>query len=247
MDQDGLSSDPLHSERRHGLFVVAGTGVGMSVCFDRVKPLVDETVRRLATKAFRDDPIAGSRYSRATSIVSSAYKRHGTILEAAIFERLRDNNRLSVWTDPHFSVSAAADALVHSSTRSDSLRSQLPYGEAKRTLQVDIAVYDNSSRSMRTYEVKRGNGEHDAGKVRSIMRDLICTHVLLKSYGESRGHSVNHAEAKIIYYYGVRSVPAPLSLVREELDEHFEYPVVEAVEQVNTYFKERLHALLESA
>jgi hypothetical protein len=35
-------------------------------CFDRVKPLVDETVRRLAVKAFRDDPIAGTRYARAT-------------------------------------------------------------------------------------------------------------------------------------------------------------------------------------
>ena len=57
----------------------------MSVCFDRVKPLVDETVRRLAIKAFRSDPIAGSKYARATSIVSSAYKRHGKILEAAIF------------------------------------------------------------------------------------------------------------------------------------------------------------------
>jgi len=35
-------------------------------CFDRVKPLVGETVRRLAVKAFRDDPIAGNRYARAT-------------------------------------------------------------------------------------------------------------------------------------------------------------------------------------
>ena len=77
-------------------------GVGQSACFDRVKPLVDETVRRLAVKAFRDDPIAGKHYARVTSIVSSAYKRHGKILEAAICERLRDNNRLSVWSDPSF-------------------------------------------------------------------------------------------------------------------------------------------------
>jgi hypothetical protein len=219
----------------------------VSVCFDRVKPLVDETVRRLAVKAFRNDPIAGTRYARATSIVSSAYKRHGKILEAAIFERLRDNNRLSVWTDPAYAVSAAADALVHSSSRADCLRSQLPYGETKRTLQVDVIVYDNLNRSLRTYEVKRGNGEHDSGKVRSIIRDLLCTHVLLKSYGVGRGHLVDHSEAKIIYYYGVRSVPAPISLVREELDEHFEYPIVEAVEQVNSYFRDRLHELLEAA
>ena len=218
----------------------------MSVCFDRVKPLVDETVRRLAIKAFRDDPIAGRKYARATSIVSSAYKRHGKILEAAIFERLRDNNRLSVWSDPAFAISAAAEGLVHNSSRADGFRSQLPYGDTARTVQVDIVVYDNLNRSLRTYEVKRGNGEHDAGKVRSIMRDLICTHVLLKSYGGGRGHEVDHSEAKIIYYYGVRSIPPPISLVREDLDEHFDYPVVEAVEQVNAYFRDRVHALLEA-
>src|SRR5262245_61163197 len=216
-------------------------------CFDRVKPLVDATVKRLAGKKFRGDPIAGDQYARATSIVSSAYKRHGKILETAIFERLRDNNRFSVWTDRLYAVSVAADALYQSSSREDCLRSQLPYGEAKRTLQVDIIVYNSLNRSLRTYEVKRGNGEHDAGKVRSIIRDLICTHVLLKSYGQRRGHDIDHAEAKIIYYYGVRSVPAPLSLVREELDEHFEYPVVDAVEQVNAYFRDRLHDLLEAS
>ena len=85
-----------------------------------------------------------------------------------------------------FAVSNAADGLVHTSTRADCFASQLPYGESKRTLQVDIVVYDNLDRSLRTYEVKRGNGEHDAGKVRSIMRDLICTHVLLKSYAGAR-------------------------------------------------------------
>jgi hypothetical protein len=216
------------------------------VCFDRVRPLVDETVRR-AVNAFRSDPIAGDKYARATSIVSSAYKRHGKMLEAALFERLCDNNRLSVWTDPTYAVSAAADALYQSASRADCLKAQLAYGEVKRTLQIDIVVFDTLLRSLRTYEVKRGNGEHDAGKIRSILRDLICTHVLLKSYGEARGHDVDHAEAKIIYYYGVRSIPAPLSLVREELDAHFEYPVVEAVEQVNSYFRDRLHELLEAA
>ena len=152
----------------------------MSGCFERVKPLVDETVRRLAVKSFRDDPIAGTRFARATSIVSSAYKRHGRILEAALYEQLRENNRLSVWSHQAFAISGAAEGLVHSSSLMDSLRSRLPYGEAKRTVQVDILVYDNANSSLRSYEVKRGNGDHDAGKVRSIMRDLVCTHVLRK-------------------------------------------------------------------
>jgi hypothetical protein len=42
---------------------------------------VDDTIRALANVRFVEDPVAGVRYSRATSIVSSAYKRHGRILE----------------------------------------------------------------------------------------------------------------------------------------------------------------------
>jgi len=69
--------------------------IDVSECFDRVKPLVDETVRRLAVKAFRDDPIAGGRYARATSIVSSAYKRHGKILEVIFAQIGKDGKLLS--------------------------------------------------------------------------------------------------------------------------------------------------------
>ena len=44
---------------------------------ERVTPVVDETIQALGKKLFVVDPIAGVRYSRATSIVSSAYKRTG--------------------------------------------------------------------------------------------------------------------------------------------------------------------------
>src|SRR5262245_53378861 len=54
------------------------------------------------------------KYSRATSIVSSAYKRHGRILETALRESLRESNRHKVWQEDAFKVSRAADALVGS-------------------------------------------------------------------------------------------------------------------------------------
>lgn len=82
--------------------------------FERVAPVVDETIAALARTAFVEDPIAGSKYSRATSIISSAYKRHGRILEAAIRESLRESNRHRVWQEDRFRVSLAADALVGS-------------------------------------------------------------------------------------------------------------------------------------
>jgi hypothetical protein len=38
-----------------------------------------------------------------------------------------------------------------------------------------------ADQTIRAYEVKRGNGQFDAGKIRSIKRDLMCVQVLLKS------------------------------------------------------------------
>ncbi len=74
----------------------------------------------------------------------------------------------------------------------------------------------------------------------------MCIQVLLKSYAETAKVAPVAAEARIIFYYGVRSIPRPWSLVREDLDEHFGFPIVEKVEKANGYFRERLHQLLET-
>jgi hypothetical protein len=66
---------------------------------ERVCPVVDETIRALSKCKFIEDPVAGVRYSRATSIISSAYKRHGRILETALRESLRESNRHKVWQE----------------------------------------------------------------------------------------------------------------------------------------------------
>jgi hypothetical protein len=75
----------------------------------------------------------------------------------------------------------------------------------------------------------------------------MCVQVLLKSYGETANVVPVAAEAKIIFYYGMRSIPRPWSLVRDDLDGHFGFPIVEKIEQANGYFRERLHELLETA
>src|SRR5829696_24132 len=106
---------------------------------ERIAPVVDSTIGTLARTAFTQDPIAGTKYSRATSIISSAYKRHGRILEAAIREGLRDSNRHQVWKEDNFKVSRAADALASSQSPDECARSSLPYGEALRTLQIEQA------------------------------------------------------------------------------------------------------------
>jgi hypothetical protein len=214
---------------------------------DRVVPVVDETIRALSQVRFVEDPIAGVRYSRATSIVSSAYKRHGRILEYALRESLRESNRHKVWNDEKFRISREADALASTQDMHACTQTTLPYGDSVRTLQVDMIAFDNSDQSLRAYEIKRGNGQFDAGKIRSISRDLKCVQVLLKNYGEFSQFKPTKAESKIIFYYGVRSIPRPWSLVKSELDEHFGFPVAERIEQANDYFRTRLHALLDTA
>lgn len=135
------------------------------------------------------------KYSRATSIVSSAYKRHKRILETALRESLRESNRHKVWQDDAFRVSRAADALVGSQTEEACRQTTLPYGDCVRTIQVDIVAFDSADQTVRAYEVKRGNGQFDGGKIRSIKRDLMCVQVLLKSYGEDLAKLFQEADA----------------------------------------------------
>jgi len=48
----------------------------------------------------------------------------------------------------------------------------------------------------------------------------------------------------MIFYYDKLSVPPPIGLKGTELDEHFGFPVRDAVEAVNDRFKDRLFAIL---
>lgn len=213
---------------------------------DRMRPIVDATIAGLGKTDFRTDPIGGERYSKATSIVSAAYKRHGRILEEAIRMRLADCQYFTVWHDPVFAVSPAADQVLsgRNADIENSLPIGLPYIEGGRTLQVDAIVFDRRVGSVRAYEIKRANGHFDAGKKRSILRDLLAVQTLLKSYAEKRGMTISVAEARLIAYYGVKPLPEPLSISGDEMDDHFVFSVRKHVEKVNEYFTERLHDLL---
>jgi hypothetical protein len=207
-----------------------------------MRPEIEGTINRLQEKDFNPDPLVGSSFSRIVSVMSSAYKRHGNILEKALLHQLEKCPRLIVWDDPLFQVTPNADLVAQGSVKTPEtiLGNHLSYGEGHRTLQVDIIVYDTESKIIRAYEVKRGFGYHDAGKKRSILRDTLCLNLLLKSYGEQRGYEVRDAEAKAIFYYGSRSIPKQFSLIAQELDEHFQWPVYQPVEEVNRLFRDKL-------
>ncbi len=214
---------------------------------ERLLPLVDDTIEKLSQTKFREDPIGGRKYSRATSIISSAYKRHGQILGQAILERLKDCARLQIWRDDAFKLSSESLQQLRSHELVEKcLTIKLPYGEIDKTIPIDVIVFDKASGTLRSYDVKRGNGAYDAGKKRTMTGELLRTNMLLLDYGRSMGVEPSKAEARIIFYYGLRSVPEPLSLVREDLDEHFGFPIQEAIEAINEYFRKKLYQLIES-
>lgn len=80
-----------------------------------------------------------------------------------------------------------------------------------------------------------------------MLRDTLCVQVLLKSYGKQREYDLNSAFSHIIFYYGKCSIPKPFSITGAELDDHFGWPIRDAVEEVNKYFQERLFAILAGA
>ena len=211
-----------------------------------MQPLIDDTVNKLVKKRFEEDPLLPGQYSRIASIVSSAYKRHGFILEQAILFRLSQNNNLFVWDDPKFGVSASAESLVSTfiDREEDALDTDLPYLEDPsnhvRTIQVDVLVYNKTDRSLTSYEVKRGNGTHDAGKKRSMKRDLLIQQTLLKSYGSKRNLDVSRVDSRIIFYYGQCSLPKPFSLVGDEIDAEFNWSIRDFVEEANRMLASRL-------
>jgi len=181
--------------------------------------------------------------------MSSAYKRHGYILERAILEALRLCPHFEVWRDPVFHVPSSVDHIVAGSILDPTklIGTDFPYSNGQRTLQVDAIVFDKNKGTLSAYEIKRGSGLHDSGKRRSMMRDTLCIQILLKSYGKGRGHDCNSAFSHVVFYYGKCSIPKPFSLTGMELDEHLGFPVYQAIEEVNKYFQGRLFSILAGA
>jgi len=127
----------------------------MGGVLDLLKPEIEKTVIRLDSKRFDPDPIAGPHFSKITSVMSSAYKRHGYILERAILEALKLCPHFEVWRDPIFQVPSAVDHIVAGSITEATklIGTDYPYSVGQRTLQVDAIVFDKNKNTLKAYEI----------------------------------------------------------------------------------------------
>ena len=76
----------------------------MTPLIETLKSDIEQTIEKLKAKKFSPDPIAGEHFSKIVSVMSSAYKRHGFILERAILESVKTHPDYEVWEDRAFSI-----------------------------------------------------------------------------------------------------------------------------------------------
>lgn len=217
--------------------------------FKSLIPLINYNIKSLSNPRFNIDPIGG-KYSFITSVMSSAYKRHGNILEAALKEKLKECNDFIIFNEDKFPITteAKSKAALYEKELHKMKKIDLFYNEtaAKDFLQVDLIVYNKKSSIVSSYELKRGNGYLDAGKKRSLRQDLMSTNFLLKDWMKKfHNISVRAAHSYVISYYGFKAVEKPFSLVRYDLDNHFKFSVVKDIEKVNLFFRNKLHKMIE--
>ena len=89
-------------------------------------------------------------------------------VNAAIIERLKEANHLDVIVEDKFCVSDKANTLALKSgkdfTDMPGVNLQYETKNAERTLQVDCIAYNEKTKIVSSYEIKRANGVFDAGK-----------------------------------------------------------------------------------
>lgn len=210
-----------------------------------VAAIIEATVASLARKQFPLDPMLPAHISRMCSIVESSKKRHGKIIELALLAALQADARYQAWQPGEFLVPPEADHLASlQANRLVITGAALPYTGAGRRIQIDMLVYERLARRLAAYEVKRGHGWHDSGKIRSMKRDLRCIQAVLASYGGTLGLDVASTETRILFWYGTRSVEAPFSLVGAEADAHFGCPVSLWVQAATAHYAGRVLALI---
>ena len=226
----------------------------MASILNILRPEVDATVASLAATEFKIDPIAGRQYSLIPAVIGSAQKRHGTLIERAILEAVNVSPNYTAWRLPEFRISNDAigiAARVNNVKKNpdwlDILEQNLAYGGAAKTVQIDMMAYNRETKFLCALEIKRGYSHHDAGKKKAILKDTLCIHMLLKSYGERvDGLNVDRAEAKICNFYKDREFADQIMLDKDELDAYFGAEILGPVEEVNHYFRRQIQEMLET-
>lgn len=220
---------------------------------NKLRPMINAAVDSLATTKFKIDPIAGKGFSRGGSLIGSMQKKHGLILEKAIFEAVSESPHYSVWTTKNFKVSSDVNSAVSGVNKvkrdPDWLHltgNEYPYGQEASLQQIDLIAYNQKTKVISAVEIKRGYSHHDAGKKKTILKAALSVQMLLKSYGEAElgPNKIVEARSRICNYYKEKEFHSSIMFDKDYLDDFFEIEVLAKVEEVNNYYRKRFHSMM---
>jgi hypothetical protein len=139
---------------------------------------VRKTMSKLDEGDFAADVLVDSGASRATSKISSIYKRHGTILQKAL--------AIAIATDPAWE---AWDELP------------LSHKDYPKGLKLDLVLYGRGS--LRIFEVKRGLGKQDSDAKKGITNRLTTASNERSQIFKNCGiQPINNVKCGVVSYYG---------------------------------------------
>jgi hypothetical protein len=180
---------------------------------------VRRTIAKIAKRKFREDPLVVSDLSLTASEVSSAYKRHGFVLEVALRTALDTRADLKAWT---------AKLLVPPRTKQ---------------VQVDLLTYQPASQTLTAYEVKRGFDNQDDQARDGLEKRLTDLLAFLPKYANSKNLSAAVYKVAVVGYYDEMngSIGPHKLIARPDLIAEFGQATMDFLEDVNDYFS---HCLL---
>lgn len=194
------------------------------------------------------DPLISAERSRSSAFMSSAKQRHGLLIQKTLADTLAANSRYHVFTEMPIPITQAAHDLV-TSGNSDAdlaniqLKSDSP---TVRMTSTDLTVIDAKRRWAGVYEVKRGNGETAWTKRKPKELEMKAIRMVLASYLKKLGHNVDYVTTAVIDYYGGSGFPREIKLTREDLDAHFEMPVVNNIEAMTAALRNAMEVHLQT-
>jgi hypothetical protein len=210
--------------------------------------VAEETVTSALDGDASADPLISIRISRSNTFMSSAKQRHGLLIQKTLADTLAASNRYHVFTEMLIPITQAAHDLV-TSDNSDAdlaniqLKSDSP---TIRMASVDLTVIDTKRRWAGVYEVKRGNGETAWTKRKPKELEMKAIRMVLASYLKKLGHNVDYVTTAIVDYYGASGFPREIKLTREDLDAHFEMPVVTNIEAMTAALRNAMEVRLQT-
>lgn len=179
---------------------------------------IRKTVHGLETTEFNLDPLVPRNASIATSRISSAFKRHGTLLQKALAVAIETCTDVQVWNER-----------------------QLTHPDYKNGLNIDLIIYDNNARSLDIFEIKRGLGSHDSDAKKGINKRLDAA----RASASQLSLPYKDMHTYVVSYYGTRmNTKRHTKLSKSDIDIKYGAGVSRFVDEVDDYYKSKLHSIV---